>query len=135
MECEASNCTDPEVARTDGGSTAEGIKQDGAKTFDVWLPFEHEYYDMPYIYYYGYRAYLLDENNSPVRELPVSEAFDDNGYVRVTIPEDLEGVGHVLVTYRKTTVQKISYAVSVLSVLALCAAGIYSSIKGKEKQK
>ena len=85
----------------------------------MWLPFDHEYYDMPYVYYYGYKAYLLNDTNSPVREFPVSEAFDDNGYVRVSIPEDLEGVGHVLVTYRKTFIQKLSYVISATSLILL----------------
>lgn len=121
VECEASECKEPNTARTDGGSTAEGVKSDYAKSFDVWLPFDHEYYDMPYVYYYGYKAYLLDDTNNPVRELPVSEAFDDNGYVRVSIPEDLEEVGHVLVTYRKTFIQKLSYVITAVSIALLLA--------------
>ncbi len=134
-ECEASECKEPNLARTEGGSTAEGTKSDDAKTFDVWLPFDHEYYDMPYVYYYGYKAYLLDDSGNPVRELPTSEAFDDNGYVRVTIPEDLEGVGHVLVTYRKTFIQKLSYVISAVAVAALLVLAVFKKVGNDSKTK
>ncbi|MBE5830018.1 MAG: hypothetical protein E7305_11265 [Butyrivibrio sp.] len=130
VECEPSECNETNIARTDGGSTAEGVKSEDCKSFDVWLPFDREYYDMPYVYYYGYRAYLLDDNGNPSRELETGEAFDDNGYVRVFIPEDLEGVGHVLVTYRKTTLQKISYVVTIAFALGIC---VYLLVNNKRK--
>lgn len=132
VECEPSECKEPNIARTDGGSTAEGVKSDYAKSFDVWLAFDHKYYDMPYVYYYGYKAYLLDENNNPVRELPTGEAFDDNGYLRVFIPDDLEGVGHVLVTYRKTPIQKISYIISAVSVALLLVCALIRKKKSED---
>ena len=118
MECEPSACTAPENARADDGSSADGFKHDNAKYFEVWVDMDKEYYDMPYVYYYGYKAYILDDNNNPVEELEVGEAFDDNGYVRVFMPKDKSGFGHVMTTYRKTEVQKISYVITILSVLA-----------------
>ena len=118
VECEPSACTAPENARADDGSSADGFKHDNAKYFEVWVDMDKEYYDMPYVYYYGYAAYILDDNNNPVQELEVGEAFDDNGYVRVFMPKDKSGFGHVMTTYRKTEVQKISYVITILSVLA-----------------
>ncbi len=122
VECEPSACTEPENARADDGSSADGFKHDNAKYFEVWVDMDKEYYDMPYVYYYGYKAYILDDNNNPVQELEVGEAFDDNGYVRVFMPKDKSGFGHVMTTYRKTLIQKISYVITVLSVLATMIA-------------
>ena len=131
-ECEPSVCNETNIARTDGGSTAEGLKSEDARFFDVWLPFDHSYYDMPYIYYYGYRAYLLSDEGQITGELEVGEAFDDNGYVRVFIPEDLQGVGHVLVTYRKTDIQKISYIVTAAFLMGIAVYALKNG--GKEKR-
>jgi hypothetical protein len=121
VECEPTECKEAENARASDGSSADGFKHEKDKYFEVWVDLSKEYYDMPYVYYYGYHAYLLDDEEKPVRELEVSEAFDDNGYVRVTLPEDLEGMGHILTTYRKTDIQKISYVISILSVVLFFA--------------
>ncbi len=119
VECEPTECKEPEKARANDKSSADGFKHDGAKYFEVWVDMSKEYYDMPYVYYYGYHAYVIDENNNPVKELEVGEAFDDNGYVRVFLPEGGEGIAHILTTYRKTPIQKLSYRVSALSILVL----------------
>ena len=80
---------------------------------------------MPYVYYYGYRAYLIDDNNNPVQELSVGEAYDDNGYVRVFMPEGGEGVGHLMVTYKATRIQKISYVITAVATLAIVALAVF----------
>ncbi len=120
VECEPTECKNPENARASDGSSADGFKHDNGKYFEVWVGLDREYYDMPYVYYYGYHAYLLDENENLIRELEVGEAFDDNGYVRVFTPEDDESIGHIIVTYRKTSIQKLSYEVSLISAAFLC---------------
>jgi hypothetical protein len=125
VECEPSACNEPENAKADDGSSADGFKHEDGKYFEVWVDLEKEYYDMPYVYYYGYRAYLLDENENPVQELEVGEAFDDNGYARVYMPSNRGGVGHVMITYRKTGIQKLSYIISLLSAAALIVCGVW----------
>ena len=109
VECEPSECKESQNARADDHTGADGFKHENGKYFEVWLDMSKQYYDMPYVYYYGYKAYILDDNNNPVRELEVQEAFDDNGLVRVMMPGDNNEIGHVMVTYRKTPIQKISY--------------------------
>lgn len=132
--CEPTECKTPETAKADDGSGADGFKHDDAKYFEVWVDFSHEYYDVPYVYYYGYRAYILDENDNPVRELEVSEAKDDNGYVRVYMPEDDDSIGHIMVTYRKTFIQKLSYVISAVSVFALIITiPLYKRKQGKRE--
>ncbi len=134
-ECESSACNAPEYAKADDGSGADGFKHDDAKYFEVWLDLSKEYYDMPYVYYYGYHAYILDENDNPVRELEVGEAFDDNGYVRVFMPSDDDTVGHVMTVYRKTFIQKLSYVISLLSTCALLVYMILCSGCLRRQQK
>ncbi|WP_034445849.1 hypothetical protein [Butyrivibrio sp. AE2032] len=119
IECEPSECKTPNTSYADDGSSAEGIKSEGAVYYDAWVLLDKKYYDVPYVYYYGYHAYLLDDNGNPVQELEVGEAFDDNGYVRVFMPEGGSGVGMIRVTYRKTTLQKVSYAISALATLVI----------------
>ncbi len=132
MECEPSECKTPNTSYSDDGGSAEGFKHDRAKYYEVWVEFSKQYYDVPYIYYYGYKAYIVDENLNPIEELKVGEAIDNNGYVRVYMPEDRSDVGHILVTYRKTTIQIISYAISALCTVAIA---VYVAIDMVKKRK
>lgn len=119
VENEPSECHDPNNALANDGTSADGFKHDNGRYFEVWLNLDKEYYDMPYIYYYGYRAYVIDDNGNPIKELQVGEAYDDNGYVRVFMPEGETGVGHVMVIYKKTILQKIAYVITFLTTIAL----------------
>jgi len=126
-----SECFDVETARANDMDGADGFKHDNFKYFEVWVDLAKEYYDMPYIYYYGYRAYLLDENENPISELIVGEAVDGNGYVRVFMPKDGEGFGHMLVQYQKTRIQKSSYVITGLTSLAFVCWMIINGIYDK----
>ena len=75
--------TTPEAAKADDGSGADGVKYANGKWFDVWILMDKKYYDMPYVYYKGYHAYLLGDNNEIIRELEVCKAEDDNGLRRI----------------------------------------------------
>lgn len=72
---------------------------------------EEAYYSLPLIYYYGYRASMTDAEGT-VRPIPVGK--DDMGLVRVS-DEGLRS-GLIRVSYEKTTVQKVSEAISLLTV-------------------
>lgn len=109
---EPERAIDPE----DGG--AYGIKEKDGTYFDVYVRMDMAYYDMPYFYYKGYTAYLLDDNGTPVQELTV-EKSPVHGYVRVLLPETGSEIGHVLVTYRKTKIQKAAYIFNGLFVIGL----------------
>ena len=121
VECEPSECKEVNNSRCDDGSSADGFKHDDNKYYEAWVLLDKKYYDVPYVYYYGYRAYLIDDNGNPVKELSVGEAYDDNGYTRVFMPEDGEGVGHLMVTYKATAIQKISYAITIVATVAIIA--------------
>ena len=132
VECEPSECKTPNTSKADDGSGADGFKHENAKYYEVWINLEKKYYDVPYVYYYGYRAYLVDENLNPTEELKVGEAFDDNGYVRVFMPEGEKGFGHLLVTYKKTAIQKVSYVISMMAAVGIIA---FCVVKGFGKRK
>lgn len=96
----------------DGGGACGNKEKDGAY-FDVYVRMDMAYYDMPYFYYKGYAAYLLDDAGSPIQELEVKKApAERHGYVRVILPEGGNGIGHILVTYRKTKIQKLAYVIN-----------------------
>ena len=76
----------------------------------------------------------MEENENPTSELEVGEAFDDNGYVRVFLPKDGEGVGHIMTTYRKTALQKISYLISLISVVAVAFTAALTKLFGKHQR-
>lgn len=135
VECEPSACTAPDYSRASDGTGADGFKHENAKYYEVWIDTGKEYYDVPYVYYYGYRAYLVDDDLKPVEELRVGEAYDDNGYVRVFMPEGRSDIAHLLVTYKKTTVQKISYVISAAVCLLLVAYVVVLTYRKKRGAK
>ena len=115
---------EPECATDPDGGGAYGIKEKDGTYFDVYVRMDMAYYDMPYFYYKGYAAYLLDDNGTPVQELTV-EKSPVHGYVRVILPENGNEIGHILVTYRKTEVQKISYIINGLAVIGIAMVLIH----------
>ncbi len=131
VECEPSECKEVNIARASDKTSAEGVKSDGFSSFDVWVLLDKEYYDMPFVYYYGYRAWIMDDEGNLVQELETGEAYDDNGYLRVFMP-GTEGVGHVYVTYMRTKAQKIAYLITILSTLCIVA---YSFVAKRRREK
>ena len=109
--CSSGNLNQPNTALDPDNHGAEGVKIEEGKYFDVYLDFTKPYYVMPYVYYYGYSAYLLDENGNAVQELQ-TEIASYNAQLQVDLPEGNSGIAHVLVTYRKTKLQKIAYVLS-----------------------
>ena len=100
--------------------------------FDVWVMLDKEYYDMPYVYYYGYHAYLMDDNGAVKKELLCDKASDNNGLLRVFMPEE-NGVGRIIVTYRKTLIQKVAYCISFISVISVLGLALYQKIRKKDE--
>ncbi len=116
-KCLVDALTETNASKANDGSGADGVKAQNGKIYNVWLLLDKEYYDVPYVYYYGYKAYLLDENEKITMELRTDIAKDDNGLLRVYMPENQSGVAQIMVTYRKTLAQKFSYVLSIISVV------------------
>lgn len=83
--------------------------------------------DIPFIYYLGYSGYIIQDDESIV---PVLITKDSIGLVQATIPDNTSGT--LVVFYNGTKIQKISYIISILSVLGIC---IYIIIKKRKASK
>ena len=71
-------------------------------------------YSLPLIYYYGYQAELTDEAGS-THSIPVTK--DDIGLVRIN--DEAVKAGTIRVSYEKTTLQKISEWISLLTFIVI----------------
>lgn len=95
---------EPETARSDSGEAVIGEKRKGNSVFVFEAEPGNEWYDVPYIYYKGYRAYLESGERLNI------EHNKETGMIRVLMPEDLQETMTVTVSYFATKYQKASYA-------------------------
>jgi len=93
--------------------------KDGAIDFDVVVG-NTDMLELPLIYYKGYKTTV------DTKELPVSES--ESGLVQISVGKS----GSVKVHYAGTTVQRISWYISLLSILGFC---LYICFYKKKKQK
>ncbi|MDO4284535.1 MAG: 6-pyruvoyl-tetrahydropterin synthase-related protein [Eubacteriales bacterium] len=128
LETSGNHFDTPTIAYDEAGSGAEGTKEKGDTIFTVYLNMEKAYYDIPYVYYYGYRAYREDGT-----ELSVVKG-DRDGLVRVQLPEGGSGVEKITVVYRKTNVQKAAYVIFALWIVAAGAVFLWKRC-GKRVQR
>lgn len=83
--------------------------------------------DIPYIYYLGYSAYIVQDDESIV---PLEVTKDSVGLVKVNIPDNVSGT--LVVFYNGTKIQKISYLISIFTIIGTC---IYIIIKKRKTSK
>lgn len=88
-------------------------------------------YGIPKLFYKGYSAFLEVEG---AKAIPLSLRKDGAGRVELLVPEGLPG-GTIRVSYTGTAVQHISNWVSGLSVLGLCAGGIFYAVTQRKNRK
>ena len=85
--------------------------------------------ELPYIYYLGYTVEI--ETNGVIQKLETFES--ENGFVATSLPEsalDIDEEVHVTVEYTGTTLMKITYIISILSVLGTGLFATYLSSLG-----
>ena len=85
-------------------------------------------YEVPFIYYKGYRAILTDENGE-LQELTVRES--EHGLVEVLNETGHEG--NVRVFYQETPIQKCTKWVSILTVIGIVVVQVLKMRKNSEK--
>lgn len=97
-----------------GNATIENEVKDGAKmTFDVTTQ-ENTELELPYIYYLGYKVELKTDDGKSTK----LETFEsDNGFVAVNLEEGMNG--SVQVKYTGTFLMKVSYVVSIGTMIVL----------------
>lgn len=99
----------------------------------ITVPIEknYAYVDIPFIYYKGYSAYLIDENGAKTK-LPVTDE-GDNGFCRIFLGDQMQG--SLTVVYDGTFAQ--GFAIGTFAIAVLGLAGVFvikkRSLPGKCK--
>ena len=101
-----------DTAIAEDGSIVKGEKEDQNTKYVFQISPNHQYYDVPYIYYRGYIA--TDENGT---EYEVDKN-PQNGLVRILLPEEQQNTAIITVTYHDTRYTMASYMVSLISAAA-----------------
>lgn len=86
--------------------------------------------ELPYIFYPGYRVNI--SYNGKIIQLATSES--DNGFVQIVIPDNI-GEGKIQCEYTGTKLEKASYIISLLGIIAFIAYIIYSKKKHIKPEK
>ena len=103
----------------DGNATITNEKKE-----DLQLEFDIEDYEaytileLPYIYYLGYT--VTTEQNENVQTFE-----SDNGMLAIKLDENIESA-HITVKYTGTTIEKVSYLISAISIITFVGYVIYS---------
>ena len=111
----------PEIATDDLGNRFVGCRENGKYSIDYQAS-EATYLDVPFVWYYGFSATGNDGKKLDISQNP------ETGLVRVSGFEKGE-LNHITVWYRGTKLQKLSYLISGLSVLAFFIYGLFASRK------
>ena len=111
------NKKDEEIEFTQTGSKIEFYYEE--KDVDLEI-------NIPLIYYKGYKAYVIDENNNKT-ELKVSK---NESNAHVLVRNDTIINGKITVEYKMTTIQKICYMISIITFIILI---VYIFIENKKK--
>ncbi len=112
VETQREMLNDRNQAKAEDGSAVTGSKKDGV--FSFLADREKEYYDVPFIYYRGYKAVTGDGMELEVNKDP------ETSLVRVFMPKEgkQEGSMEVTVRYGGTWIQRFSYAVNAGAAIA-----------------
>lgn len=103
----------------DGNATIINEKKE-----DLQLEFDIENYkantilELPYIYYLGYT--VTAEQNEKIQMFE-----SDNGMLAIKLDENIESA-HITVKYTGTTIEKVSYFISAISIITFIGYVIYS---------
>lgn len=110
--------TEPETARDDAGNEIKGEKLNGCSQFVFTPNSSSTYYDIPYIYYKGYRAVTADGFRLSIVQNP------DTGMIRIYMPDSHgeENPVEITVSYHMTKYQVLSY---IMLFIGLIIYGAY----------
>lgn len=112
------------VLKGNANITNENKKNNLTILFDINYGEKDTIIELPYIYYLGYKAQIIE--NGIKTDLETFES--DNGFVAIKLPKDTSEA-NVIVTYNGTTIEKMGYAISGIALI-ICIG--YSIIKKKK---
>ncbi len=84
-----------------------------------------KYYDIPYVWYKGYRAVDSEGNEFEINK------NKETGLVQVWLPEGGSGMEEITVYYAGTKYQKLAYMGTIIGIV-LCTVYIMMSKKSEE---
>ena len=76
--------------------------------------------ELPYFFYPGYTVVITYQD----KEVTLDTAESDNGFLTVVIPENIEE-GKITCDYTSTTLEKVAYVISAVSVIGFVVYVIY----------
>lgn len=115
---------------TERSHKIEANKKGTWMSFEYKKPYKYNYFDVPLIYYKGYKSWVYSSSGKQRLEVVKSQ---NNGLVRILNPDNLHG--EILVGYEGTDVQKLSYIVSIISLIGVVVYIAYNSIQKIRKPK
>ena len=103
----------------DGNSTITNEKKKGLQLeFDIENYKANTILELPYIYYLGYT--VTTEQNEKIQMFE-----SNNGMLAIKLDENIESA-HITVKYTGTTIEKVSYLISAISIITFVGYVIYS---------
>ena len=103
----------------DGNSTITNEKKKGLQLeFDIENYKANTILELPYIYYLGYT--VTTEQNEKIQMFE-----SNNGMLAIKLDENIESA-HITVKYTGTTIEKVSYLISAISIITFIGYVIYS---------
>lgn len=108
LETTRDNITTPNSAVTDTGESITGIRKNQYFNFEALQT--SNYYDVPFVWYKGYKALTSDGRSLPITKNP------DTGITRV-LTDQLSAGTTITVWYNGTPLQKASYLISLATFI------------------
>lgn len=125
MEMQREYLTQPDTAVDNMGEAVLGSKQKGCTQFVFEANLNSKYYDIPYVWYKGYRAVDSEGNEFEINK------NKETGLVQVWLPEGGSGMEEITVYYAGTKYQKLAYMGTIIGIV-LCTVYIMMSKKSEE---
>lgn len=110
LEVDTETLTANDEAISASGEHIQGEKSRGGSEFTFCADSSEEWYDVPFIYYKGYRA--TDEKGNEY----ITTGDPQNGLLRVEMPQNEKGRVRIVVSYQGTKIQKVGYLLTAVGL-------------------
>ena len=90
----------------------ENKTEDLKMSFNILNASKDTVLELPYLYYFGYIT-TLEENGETIK---INTFESENGFVAIKLPEDIKNA-EVKIEYKGTTIEKISYIISAITLI------------------
>lgn len=113
------------IASTDTGFQTAVSKENFKGIFYLDQAYKASSVEVPFIYYLGYVANITSPDGQTITPLEVQKS--DRGLLKIIVPNNLYGT--ITVWYDGTTIQQISYFISIVTLIGVCAYIVYKKIR------